>query len=148
MGSEERARRREHKRQKRAKAVDAGSVSHLTQKIVDHLKVKFYNADADEAKEFSVAELKDKFGEDRSNIMSVIRIFEGLEIVKKVKISFVDYSALRLDLHNRAASAVDGVNKRGIFHLMIKPRVPGFELGVRYCWPYMITLTRVFEAFK
>ena len=86
MGAEERAKRREKKHQRRAKAVDAGSVSHLTQKIVDHLKVKFFNADSDEAKEFSVAELKDKFGEDRSNIMSVIRIFEGLEIVKKVSL--------------------------------------------------------------
>ena len=84
MGAEERALRREQKRQKRAKAVDAGSVSKLTEKIIDHLTVKFYNVDAEDVKEFGIVELKEKFGEDRSNILSVIRIFEGLEIVKKL----------------------------------------------------------------
>jgi hypothetical protein len=59
-------------------------VADLTSAIVDHLKVRFYNAEADEAKVFRVSELKAKFNEDRSNILSVIRIFEGLEIVKKV----------------------------------------------------------------
>ena len=56
----------------------------LTEKIIDHLTVKFYNVDAEDVKEFGIVELKEKFGEDRSNILSVIRIFEGLEIVKKV----------------------------------------------------------------
>ena len=93
MGADERALRRERKHQKRhSKAVDAGSVSHLTRKIVDHLNVKFFNSDVDAAKEFSVGELKEKFGEDRSNIMSVIRIFEGLEIVKKVRHYFKTYA--------------------------------------------------------
>jgi hypothetical protein len=44
MGAEERALRREHKRQKRARAVDAGSVSEITKKIIDHLVTTLYNS--------------------------------------------------------------------------------------------------------
>ena len=64
--------------------MDTRTIADLTRQIVEYLTSKFAMGDDDVSKDFSIPELKSKFNEDRSNIISVIRIFMGLEIVSRV----------------------------------------------------------------
>jgi len=88
LTTEQRMQLKEQKRQKRAKAVDARSAADLTRTIITYLTKKFETSSPDVTHQFTIAELKEEFKEDRSSIASVIRIFEGLEIVERV-INFV-----------------------------------------------------------
>ncbi len=88
LTAEQRMQLKEQKRQKRAKAVDARSAADLTRTIITYLTKKFETSSPDVTHQFTIAELKEEFKEDRSSIASVIRIFEGLEIVERV-INFV-----------------------------------------------------------